>query len=78
VRIENFGKSSQINEKTSDIASAVELPIFPEELISPAYRVIKRHLNPAYQCAIISFPPVRSDLKLMESTLEMRDAPDIA
>ena len=60
------------------MASGVELTIFSEELISPAYRVIKRHLDPACQCATISFPRVRSDLKLMESTSEMRDAPDLA
>ena len=48
-----------------------------EELISPAYREIKRHLNPAYTCALSSVHQSWRDLKLIATRLGMRDAPDL-
>jgi hypothetical protein len=78
VCIERFRKMLPDRWKQVDHGSRSRMSFQFEELISPAQREIKEHLNHACRRAFSSFHQGWSDLKLVESSLGKRDAPNIA
>jgi hypothetical protein len=78
MRIESFRKMPQGRWNHVENGFRSRMSFQFEELISPAQREIKRHLNPACRCALSSFHQGWSDLKLAEPSLEMRGPPEFA
>ena len=76
VCIESFRKMLPDRWKQVDHGSRRRMSLQFEELINPAQREIKRHLNPACRCALSSFYQGWSDLKLKESSLGKRCPPE--